>query len=388
MSTWRIPYNRPFLVKREREYLDQVLTSGHVYGDGAFTRRSEQLLRALTGAPHVLLTGSCTSALELAALLAEIRPGDEVIMPSWTFSSTANAVVLRSAIPVFVDVSPETLTLDLMAVAAAITPRTRAVIVVNYAGFGPDMAALIALCRKHGLLLIEDAAQAAGARRDGVHYGAFGDFGCLSFHGTKNIVAGEGGALLLADDALAERAEILREKGTDRSRFLRGEVDKYTWREFGSSFLPSEFAAAVLCAQLESETLINDSRRAVWLRYQQGLAPLAQEGHIRLAHPDPADSGNGHIYWLLCRDATAREALRKSLATAGIQAITHYVPLHSAPAGIQYGRTSGEMVVTDMVADTLLRLPIWPEMPDAMIDDVITAVFAFFHGQPTRVSGG
>lgn len=388
MSNWRIPYNRPHFGAREREYLDRVLTSGHVYGDGAFTRQSEQHLRELARVPHVLLTGSCTSALELSALLADIQAGDEVIMPSWTFSSTANAFVLRAAVPVFVDVSPDTLTIDLGAVEAAITPRTRAVVAVNYAGFGPDMPALVALCRRHGLLLVEDAAQAAGARRDGIHYGTFGDFGCLSFHGTKNIVAGEGGALLLSDDALAGRAEILREKGTDRSRFLRGEVDKYTWREFGSSFLPSEFAAAVLCAQLESEPAINDARRAVWKRYQQGLLPLAGEGHIRLASPHPADSGNGHIYWLLCRDIDTREALRHALAAAGIQSITHYVPLHSAPAGIHFGRTAGSLQVTDAAADTLLRLPIWAGMPAAMVDDVIAAVTGFFRQRSTGKNTG
>lgn len=378
MTDWRIPYNRPFFGARERANLEQVLASGHVYGDGTFTKESERLLRSLTGSRHVLLTGSCTSALELAALLADIRQGDEIIMPSWTFASTANAFVLRHAVPVFVDVCEETLTLDLEQVQHAMTSRTRAVVAVNYAGFGPDMQALQALCRDHRLVLIEDAAQGIGAFRNGRHYGTFGDFGCLSFHGTKNIVAGEGGALLLDDAALALRAEVLREKGTDRSRFLRGEVDKYTWRECGSSYLPSEFAAAVLAAQLESAGTITEGRRAVWSRYRAGFSDLLSKGRIRIAQPDPTDTGNGHIFWLLCRDASERAALNSHLASAGIYAITHYVPLHSAPAGIRFGRAQGNLPVTNTAASTLLRLPIWASMPTEQIDDVINAVHDFY----------
>ncbi len=378
MTTWRIPYNHPFFGATERVNLEQVLLSGHVYGDGAFTKQAEHLLQTLTGSPHVLLTGSCTSALELAALLADIRQGDEVIMPSWTFASTANAFVLRHAIPVFVDVCPATLTLDLKAVESAMTSRTRAVVAVNYAGFGPDMETLVAMCQQHALVLIEDAAQAAGACRNGVHYGTFGQFGCLSFHGTKNIVAGEAGALLLNDKALALRAEIVREKGTDRSRFLRGEVDKYTWRECGSSYLPSEFAAAILCAQLESEQTINDKRRTIWQRYQNGLSELARQGCIRIAQPDSSDTGNGHIYWLMCEDLVTRQTLLRNLAAVGIQAVTHYIPLHDSPAGIRFGRSSGRMKVTDDAANTLVRLPIWPDMSPEQTDDVIQTVIDFF----------
>ncbi|MCD6059714.1 MAG: TDP-4-keto-6-deoxy-D-glucose transaminase [Moraxellaceae bacterium] len=383
MGTWRIPYNQPHFGPRERANLESVLAGGHSQGDGPFTKKAERQLRELTGSGHVLLTGSCTSALELCALLADLRAGDEVIMPSWTFSSTANAFVLRQATPVFVDVSPETLTLDLGAVERAITPRTRGVVVVNYAGFGPDMQALDALCRAYGLILFEDAAQAVGATQSGRHYGTFGKLGCYSFHGTKNIVAGEAGALLTDDAELALRAEILREKGTDRSLFLRGEVDKYTWRECGSSYLPSEFAAAVLMAQLEAEPHINGRRRHIWQRYQAGLAGLARAGQLALAAPLPQDSGNGHIFWLQCRDAETLGALRGHLLEAGINAVTHYVPLHSAPAGQRYGRTVGPLDVTDRAAETLLRLPVWADMPDEAVDTVLEAVSDFF-ASPVR----
>jgi dTDP-4-amino-4,6-dideoxygalactose transaminase len=373
-----IPYNNPKFGQQERVNLEEVLQSGHIYGNGTFTRKVEEQLQELTGVANVLLTNSCTSALEMAGLLMDISPGDEVIMPSWTFTSTANPFVLRKARPVFVDVTQDTLTLDIGKTEAAITTQTRAVVAVNYGGFGPDMMSLQSLCRKNNLVLIEDAAQGIGAFRNQQHYGSFGDFGCLSFHGTKNVVGGEAGALLIRDDKLMERAEILREKGTDRSSFIRGEVKKYTWQDVGSSYLPSEFAAAVLSAQLKSETDITSTRRQIWNDYNAGLKPLALEGKIRLANPDPTDAGNGHIFWLLTNDTQQRAQLQTFLSDAGIQALTHYVSLHDSPAGLRYARTSELCPITEAASHTLLRLPIWPGMTAEDVETVIAAVKLFF----------
>ena len=314
-------------------------------------------------------------------MLSGLSRGDEVIMPSWTFTSTANAFVLRGCVPVFVDVSPTTLTLDLAAAERAITKATRAIVSVNYGGSGPDMAGLRAICDRHGLILVEDAAQAIGAKHQGIHYGTFGRFGCLSFHSSKNIVAGEGGALLVNDPNDAVKAEIFREKGTDRSRFLRGEVDKYSWCDFGSSFLLPEIAAAMLGVQLRAVREITEARVAVWLRYHESLAELVAAGDIRVPQPSASDSGNGHIYWVMCRDSQSREALRAHLATEGICAVTHYVPLHSAPAGRRFGRVAGNMAVTDDAGATLLRLPLWAGMQDADTNMVIDAVKGFFRSR-------
>lgn len=380
MSNWRIPFNKPSISAIERSLIVEALDCGQIHGDGPYTRSAEAAIRDLTGTGHVLLTSSGTGALELSALLLDAEPGQEVIMPSWTFSSTANAFCLRGLVPVFVDVTPDTLTLDIAAVRAACNERTCAIVVVNYGGFGPDMAAFVALAREKNIALIEDAAQAAGARRDGRHYGTFGSMGCLSFHGTKNIVSGEGGALMLANDELIDRAEVLREKGTDRSRFLRGETDKYTWRDLGSSYLPPEPAAALLTAQLRRESEINGARRRIWARYQSAMAPLAASGRIRLAQPSVADSGNGHIFWMICDSPAARDALRRHLGERGIQTATHYVPLHDSPAGVRFGRSSGAYPVTQMAADRLLRLPMWADLTAAQVDEVVDAVLGYFAG--------
>jgi dTDP-4-amino-4,6-dideoxygalactose transaminase len=369
-----IPFNRPALVGTELTYLAQALEGRHLSGDGSFSKRCHAFLEESTGARRALLTHSCTAALELAAMLSGVGPGDEVIMPSFTFVSTANAFVLRGAVPVFVDVREDTLNLDERLVAAAVTPRTRAIVPVHYAGVSCAMDALQLVAKQHGLLVIEDAAQGVGARWRGRALGTLGDMGCLSFHESKNVVSGEGGALLLADDRFVERAEILREKGTDRSRFFRGQVDKYTWLDVGSSFLPSDLIAAVLLAQLERTNDLNTRRLQVWSRYHSAFASLEAVGLLRRPIVPDECEHNGHMYYLLLPSFQRRTALLATLKSKGVGAVFHYIPLHSSPAGRRYGRThGGTLPVTDRVSDTLVRLPVWPELLPHL-DDVIDAV--------------
>jgi dTDP-4-amino-4,6-dideoxygalactose transaminase len=307
-------------------------------------------------------------------MLSGVGPGDEVIMPSFTFVSTANAFVLRGAVPVFVDVRDDTLNLDERLVAAAVTPRTRAIVPVHYAGVACAMEALQGIAKEHGLLLIEDAAQGVGARWRGRALGTLGDMGCLSFHETKNVVSGEGGALLLSEDRFVERAEILREKGTNRSRFFRGQVDKYTWVDIGSSFLPSDLIAAVLLAQLERTSELNARRMQVWSRYHAAFAPLEAAGLLRRPIVPDECAHNGHMYYLLLPSLDRRTALLAALKSRGLGAVFHYIPLHSSPAGQKYGRAhGGRLPVTDRVSDTLVRLPVWPDL-HPRLDEVIDAV--------------
>jgi dTDP-4-amino-4,6-dideoxygalactose transaminase len=317
--------------------------------------------------------------LEMAAILCDVQAGDEVIMPSYTFVSTANAFVLRGAVPVFVDIRPDTLNLDETQVEAAITPKTRVIVPVHYAGAPCEMNALMAVAGQHGLRVVEDAAQAMLSRYRGRSAGTIGHLGCFSFHETKNLISGEGGALLINDPDLAERAEIIREKGTNRSQFFRGAVDKYTWVDIGSSFLPSELIGAFLWAQLEHAQAITARRRAICIRYAEGLRHLADAGLVSLPQPDPEDlQSNGHMFYLLARDLDQRTALLAHLKAAGIYAVFHYVPLHDAPAGRRFGRSHGDLPVTRDVADRLLRLPLYYSLHDSEVDQVIDAVNTFF----------
>lgn len=374
MSPLRIPFNRPFTTGRELSYIGEAIEALHLSGNGMFTRRCQAWLEERTGCRKALLTQSCTAALELAALLAGIEPGDEVILPSYTFVSTANAFVLRGAVPVFVDVRPCTLNLDERRIEEAITPRTKAIVAVHYAGVACEMATLLDLARRHGLLVIEDAAQALLSTYRGRPLGSFGHLAALSFHETKNVTAGEGGALLINDERWLERAEILWEKGTNRSQFFRGQVDKYSWVDVGSSFLPSEINAAFLWAQLEEAEAITRERLRIWSRYHEGFAGLEARG-TAVRPTVPAECAhNGHLYYLIVRDLPTRARLLERLKEQGIQALFHYVPLHDAPAGRRYGRAHGDLPCTRMAGDRLLRLPLWPGMDDAALDQVIGAV--------------
>lgn len=367
-----IPFNRPFRTGLEGRYISEAIASGRLSGDGPFTRRCTEWLERSIGCSKVLLTHSCTAALEMASILAGVGPGDEVIMPSYTFVSTANAVVLRGGIPVFVDIQPDTLNIDESLIENAITSRTRSISPVHYAGVACDMDAIMGIARRHGLVVAEDAAQGIGATYKGKPLGTIGQLGCISFHETKNVISGEGGALLVNDPALHERAEIIREKGTDRSRFLLGQVDKYSWVDIGSSYLPSELVAAFLLAQLEQSDEINRRRGEIWNRYHEAFAELEKAGKLhRPVVPDNVVH-NAHIYYVLVRDLATRTRVIDRLKKRGVGTVFHYVPLHSSPAGRRFGRIASAMAVTESIADRLLRLPLWPDMSD----DVSTIIAA------------
>lgn len=374
-----IPFNRPSLVGREIEYLRDTIERGQLAGDGFYTRQCSARLEALTGSARALLTHSCTAALEMAAILANVGPGDEVIMPSFTFVSTANAVVLRGATPVFVDIDADTLNLDPARVSAAVTRATRAIFAVHYAGFPAAMDELARISRDHGLILVEDAAQALGSTYKGRPCGSLGDLAAFSFHETKNVISGEGGALTINRPDLVERAEIIREKGTNRSRFFRGQVDKYTWVDIGSSFLPGELIASFLNAQLEMADVIHEKRVALFRRYMKAFAPLEDRQRARLPRWALDGTGNGHLFYLLMRDGKDRDAFIAHMKAGGIGTPFHYVPLHSAPAGLRYGRSIGSMEVTNRVSETLVRLPMFFEL-DEQAEDVIALALAFFEG--------
>ena len=354
-----IPFNKPHMTGRELYYIAQAHFNQMLAGDGPFTKRCHAWLELNTGCRRALLTNSCTAALELSALLLDIQPGDEVILPSYTFVSTANAFVLRGAVPVFVDVRGDTLNLDETLVESAITPRTKVIVPVHYAGVACEMDTLLAIAQAHMLSVVEDAAQGVMARYKGRPLGGLGQFGAYSFHETKNVISGEGGGLLVNDPRYVERAEILREKGTDRSRFFRGEVDKYTWQEIGSSFLPGELTAAFLWAQLEEADAVTRGRVKSWQTYDDLLAPL--EAGERLRRPIvPAEcTHNAHMYYILLPDQGVRDGLMKALRAKGIYSVFHYIPLHSSPAGARLGRTPNAMPVTDSISARLLRLPLW-----------------------------
>ncbi len=368
----RIPFTRVALTGRELDYVRAALELGELAGDGAFAKRCERWLEETIGSSRALLTHSGTGALEMAAILSHIGPGDEVIMPSFTFTSTANAFVLRGAVPVFVDIAPETLNIEPRGIAAAITPRTRAVVPVHYAGVACDMEAIAAIADEAGLMVIEDAAQALLSTYHGRPLGSIGAMAALSFHQTKNVTAGEAGALLINDRRLIDRAEIVREKGTNRSQFYRGEVDKYTWTDVGSSYLPSELTAAFLLAQLEGSVGITARRLAVWDRYHAALEPLERAGLL----VRQSVTGNAHIYYVILPSLQERTHVIDALRAVSISAVFHYVPLHSSPAGLRFGRTSGRLPITDDISRRLLRLPIWPDMTPAEVDMVVDEMAA------------
>jgi len=371
----RIPFNRPYTVGTELRYIEEAISAGHLSGDGGFTARCSRRLAEMHGVARALLTHSCTSALEMAALLADVGPGDEIIMPSYTFVSTANAFVLRGATPVFVDIRADTLNIDESRLEAAISPRTRAIVPVHYAGVGCEMDSIMRLATARGLLVIEDAAQGVCATYRGRPLGAIGDLGALSFHETKNVLSGEGGALLLRDETRITRAEIVREKGTNRSAFFRGQVDKYTWVDLGSSFLPSDIIAAFLWAQLERADELTAKRLALWHRYHEMLADLESAGVLRRPVVPEHCVHNAHMYYIILADLHQRQRVIRELAARGIGAVFHYVPLHSAPAGARFGRAVGELSNTTWASERLLRLPIWVGL-EPHLDEVIDAVRA------------
>lgn len=367
-----IPFNKPALVGREFDYIRQACENMHLSGDGAFTRRCHERLQDQIPTRKALLTHSCTAALEMSALLLDLDAGDEVIMPSYTFVSTANAFVLRGAVPVFVDVREDTLNLDENLVEAAITARTRAICVVHYAGVSCEMDEILAIADRHGLTVVEDAAQGIHSTYRGRPLGSLGTLGCLSFHETKNAISGEGGALLINDPDLVERAEVIREKGTNRSRFFRGQVDKYTWIDVGSSYLPSELNAAFLLAQLESLEQITRQRLGIWDRYHRWAEGQERQGHVRRPRIPTHCTHNAHMYYLLLNNLEHRQAFISSLKGAGVQAVFHYVPLHSTPAGMRYGRAHGSMRVTDDISERLVRLPLWIGIEEHL-DSIVAA---------------
>lgn len=372
--SFAIPFNRPYMTGKELTYITQAHTHGHLAGDGPFTQRCHAILEAGTGSLQALLTHSCTAALEMAALLLDLQPGDEVIMPSYTFVSTANAFALRGAMPVFVDIRPDTLNLDEKLVEAAITPRTRAIAVVHYAGVACEMGTLLAIAERHDLFVIEDAAQGVMATYKGRTLGALGQLGAYSFHETKNVISGEGGALLVNREDLRLQAEIIREKGTDRSRFFRGEVDKYTWQSIGSSFLPSELTAAFLCAQLEDAAELTRCRLALWDNYHALLLELEMAGALRRPIIPFECVHNGHMYYVILNKGIDRQGVLSSLKSEGIHAVFHYVPLHSAPAGQNLGRPYGQLPVTDDMASRLIRLPMWIGLTNSQQTHVVEAL--------------
>ena len=353
-----INFNVPPFTGKEFEYMKQAVENQKICGDGPFTRKCSEWIERQTGTARCLLTTSCTHATELAALLAEIKPGDEVIMPSYTFVSTADAFVLRGATAVFVDIRPDTMNMDERLIEDAVTEHTRAIVQVHYAGVGCEMDAIMDIARRHNLMVVEDA-QGIMASYKGRPLGTFGDFGCFSFHETKNFSMGEGGALLIRDEQYIEAAEIYREKGTDRSKYYRGQVDKYRWQNYGSSYLPSDMNAAYLYAQLEQAEEITQARLNRWKQYQELLSPLAEAGKIELPYVPEHCEHNGHMFYIKTKDMEERTRLINFLAEKDILAVFHYVPLHSAPAGMKFGRFHGEDKYTTKESDRLLRLPMF-----------------------------
>ncbi len=373
-----ISFNRPPHVGKEEKYIAEAIANGKICGDGAFTRKCSDWLEKSTGAAKALLTTSCTHATEMAALLADIGPGDEVIMPSYTFVSTADAFVLRGAKAVFVDIRPDTMNIDETLIEAAVTERTRAIVPVHYAGVACEMDTIMDIARRHGLVVIEDAAQGMLASYKGRALGSIGDYGCYSFHETKNYSMGEGGALFIKDSKNILRAEIIREKGTNRSQFFRGEVDKYSWQEAGSSYLPSDMNAAYLWAQLEMAEEINADRLHSWNLYYECLKPLADEGKIELPHVPDGCVHNGHMFYIKVRDIEERTMFLTYLKEHGVYAVFHYIPLHSAPAGRKYGEFFGEDRYTTRESERLVRLPMYYGLTEDDLMKVVEKVKEFY----------
>jgi len=377
-----IPFNRPFIVGKELYYIAQAVQKGHLAGDGQFTKMCHTWIEERFQAKKALLTHSCTAALEMAALLAGIEPGDEVIMPSFTFVSTANAFALRGAAIRFVDIRPDTLNIDEDRIEQAITPKTKVIVPVHYAGVSCQMDAIMAIAERHNLLVVEDAAQGVNATYNGRYLGTIGDLGCLSFHETKNFISGEGGALVINNPGFIERAEIIREKGTNRAKFFRGQVDKYTWVEIGSSYLPSDLIAAFLYAQLEQAEEITNQRQSIYARYASGLKPLADAGILRLPHTPAGCTHNAHMFYIIVKDEPTRRRFIAYLKENNIQSVFHYIPLHTSPMGMQYGCTPGSLPVTEDMSERLVRLPCYYELGHEDQDRIISCVFSFFGERP------
>ena len=373
-----IGFNIPPVIGTEEKYVKQAIEAHKIWGDGEFTKKCKEWMENRFKAEEVLLTTSCSSALEMAALLADIKPGDEVIMPAFTFVSTANAFVLRGAKIVFVDIRPDTMNIDENLIEAAITDRTKAIVPVHYAGVACEMDKILAIAKKHNLLVIEDAAQGVMAKYKDKYLGTIGDIGCYSFHETKNYSSGEGGAVVFKDNRYTEMAEIIREKGTNRSKFFRGQVDKYTWVECGSSYLPSDINAAYLWAELEQADKINDNRLATWNYYNENLKILEDEGYIQRPYIPEECKHNSHMYYIKAKDLEERTNLIKYLKENGVQAVFHYIPLHTAPAGIKYGRFNGEDKYTTKESDRLLRLPMYYNLQKEDAEKVVQTIKDFY----------
>jgi dTDP-4-amino-4,6-dideoxygalactose transaminase len=380
MKEHTIPFNWPHMTGKELYYIAEAHFNGRLAGDGPFTKRCHAWLEERSGCRKALLTHSCTAALEMAALLLDIQPGDEIIMPSYTFVSTANAFVLRGGVPVFVDIREDTLNLNEHLIEGAISTRTRAIVPVHYAGVACEMDTIMSIAKRHNLKVVEDAAQGVMAKYKGRALGSIGDLGTYSFHETKNVIAGEGGALIVNDPELAVRAEIIREKGTDRGRFFRGEVDKYTWQEVGSSFLPGELIAAFLWAQLEEADRITKKRLSSWQHYHELLEPLESKDTLRRPILPDGCQHNGHMYYVLLSPEINRQAVLDEFKRNNISSVFHYVPLHSSPAGQRYGKTHGILDVTNRQSEHLIRLPLWVGLTEQQQDKVVDVLQCFLQG--------
>ena len=372
-----IDFNRPAFLGKETEYIKQAVDNGKLCGDGEFTKKCSKWMSDELGTKHSLLTTSCTHALEMAAYLCDLNPGDEVIMPSYTFVSTADAFVLRGARIVFVDIRPETMNIDERLIENAITEKTRVIVPVHYAGVACEMDTINDIAKKHSLKVVEDAAQGVHAYYKGRALGTIGDFGCFSFHETKNYTMGEGGALLFQKDGYLEKAEILREKGTDRSKFFRGQVDKYTWVDFGSSYLPSELNAAYLYAQLEQADKIDEHRMAIWNLYNERLAPLEEAGYIERPFVPDYAKHNAHMFYMKVKDLSVRSRLIAFLKENGVHSVFHYIPLHSATAGRKFGRFCGEDIYTTRESERLMRLPMYYGLSLDEANYIVDTIYRF-----------
>lgn len=375
-----INFNVPPFIGTEMDLIKKAVENKKICGDGEFTKKCNSWIEKKTGTPKALLTTSCTHATEMAALLSDIKEGDEVIMPSYTFVSTADAFVLRGATVVFVDIDPKTMNINADLIESAVTERTKAIVPVHYAGISCDMDKIMKIAEKYNLIVIEDAAQGVMSTYHGKALGTIGDYGCYSFHETKNYSMGEGGAILIKDASKAEDAEILREKGTNRSKFFRGQIDKYTWVNYGSSYLPSDMNAAYLYAQLLEADKINNYRLGIWNRYYNGLKKLEDEGRIALPFIPEGCVHNAHMFYIKAKDLEERTALIKYLKENGIQAVFHYIPLHTAPAGKKFGRFHGEDVYTTKESERLMRLPLYYGLKDEEVDYIIEKVKEFYRG--------
>lgn len=371
-----IHFNKPFLIENEFRYIEDAINNQCILrGDGVYTKKCHSLLEEKLGCKKALLTHSCTAALEMAAILLDLKPGDEVIMPSYTFVSTANAFVLRGAVPVFVDIRPDTLNIDENLIEDAITPKTKAICCVHYAGVACEMDKILDIAHRHNLYVVEDAAQALGSFYKGKPLGTIGDMGCFSFHETKNVISGEGGAIIINNEKFIERAEIIREKGTNRSKFFRGQVDKYTWVDIGSSYLPSDMIAAFLYSQLENMDKINQKRIDIWNEYHEFFKQF--EDVIKRPYCPEYCQHNAHMYYLLFKDLETRTMFIDFMKQNDVSTVFHYIPLHSSPAGQKYCRTYGKMDVTNEISDTLVRLPMFYELDDESLKHIINSAKAF-----------